>query len=276
MLKFIKNSFRRTNDCIILITPLVIFISLFSFYFNFLRETVNNVPKLVFSAVTCWIMLGGLMSAWFYMLKKTLLLSDKVFLFDKDRGKELLRIIYSFPKGIGKYFLSFLGVILLSIILYGTCCSVITYIITNFVGRLDINFINSKHMLISMTEFVNTVRGFSKNELIVFNFWYLAQIAGITILSFVLMFWIPEILYKTLNPFKALYKSLKKLLKTFSGSLFLFVYLSIIYLIISIINTLLITHPLFYILILIQFYYFVMYALTSIFTYYEWEFVANE
>ena len=101
MLKFLKNSFRRTNDCIILITPLVIFISIFNLYFNYLKVSVNDIPKLILAVLTCWIMLGGLLSGWFYMLKKTLVLSDKLFLFDNDRGKELAKIIVSFPKGIG-------------------------------------------------------------------------------------------------------------------------------------------------------------------------------
>lgn len=276
MFNFIKNTFKRTNDCIILIAPLVIFISLFSFYINYTRGIVNNIPKLILSVVTCWIMVGGLLSAWFYMLKKTLKLSDKIFLFDKDRGEELVKIMFSFPRGIGKYFLSFLGAIFISGILYGGVFTFITYLVNHFIGQIDIDLINANNMLITGTDFLNKIRNFSKNELIIFNFWYLAQIVGCTILSFMLMFWIPEIIYKTLNPFKALIQSLKKLLSTFLPALLLFVYLNTIYLIISIINSLLILYPILYVLILIQFYYFIIYALTTIFTYYEQEFVKNE
>ena len=90
------------------------------------------------------------------------------------------------------------------------------------------------------------------------------------------MLYIPEIVYKTLNPFKAFINSIKKLFKTFIKSSVLFLYLNVLYLIISVINAILIGNPYFYPFVLILFYYFIIYATSSVFTYYEWEFMTNE
>ena len=100
MLKLFKNSFKQTNDCIILATPLIIFLSILSWYFSYASSTVDNIPKLILAGITIFVMAAGFFSAWFYMVKKTLKFSNKLYVFDKDRAKAFWNLIFSLPKGI--------------------------------------------------------------------------------------------------------------------------------------------------------------------------------
>lgn len=70
MLKLFKDSLKKTNDCIILATPLIIFLSILGWYFTYATSSVDNIPKLILAIVTILIMASGFLSAWFYMAKK--------------------------------------------------------------------------------------------------------------------------------------------------------------------------------------------------------------
>ena len=168
-----------------------------------------------------------------------------------------------------------MGGIFIASILYFSAFCLINQVVNNFNDGIGIDFTESIYSLTSMNEYLENVRSFSHDKLEIFHIWYLLQMCGMFFVSYLMMFYIPEIIYKTLNPFKAFINSIKNLFKKFFPSLGLFLYLNILYLLISIINSILITHPFCYVLILILFYYYIIYATSLIFTYYEWEFVAN-
>ena len=85
MLKLIKNSFTITNDCIILATPLIIFLSILGWYFDYAASSIDNITKLILAAATILIMTSGFAAAWLYMAKKTIFLSKKIFFSTKQR-----------------------------------------------------------------------------------------------------------------------------------------------------------------------------------------------
>ena len=89
MLNLFRISFKKTNECIILVVPLVIFLSVLSWYFNFARFSIDELNELIFAAVTLYVMFCGFLASWLYMAKKALAHSKKVFVFDKDKVKSL-------------------------------------------------------------------------------------------------------------------------------------------------------------------------------------------
>lgn len=276
MLKLIKNNFKTTNDCIILATPLIIFLSILGWYLNYAAASIDNIPKLILAVVTTLVMSSGFFSTWFYMTKKTLKLAKTVFIFDKDRAKAFRELILSLPKGIGKLFLPFLGIISISGITFGFVVWLTTFVVTTYVGTIDITLFNSENVLISTNELITEIRDLSNNELVVLNCWYLILTLLTTILSFIAMLWIPEVVYSENNPFRALIQAVKKLFRTLPKSFLLFLYVNILMVCVSVLNTLLMYNPILYFFVLVLYYYLFVYIVVLIFTYYEQTFLLNE
>jgi hypothetical protein len=118
MLKLFKNSFHVANDCLILATPLIIFLSVLSWYYNYLILSADALPKLILGGVTLFVMSSAFLSAWLYMSKKVIALSNKIFVFDRDRPKALLDIVLSSPKGIGKLCLPIMFVLFILLVVF--------------------------------------------------------------------------------------------------------------------------------------------------------------
>lgn len=273
MLKLFKNSFKLTNDCIILAAPLIIFLSILSWYLSYAISTVDNVPKIVLAGITTLVMASGFFSAWFYMVKKTLKFTNKLFVFDKDRAKAFGNLILSLPKGIGKLFLPFLGLISLSVILYGIIISVITFLVWKYIGSVNIELLNANNLMVSSKELFDEISQLPTKDLIVINCWYLLVLICSTITSFFTMLWVPEIVYSEKNPFKALYFSVKKIFITFPKSILLFIYINILTFIISLLNTFLMFSPVAYFIVLLLYYYLIVYIVVLVFSYYEQSFL---
>lgn len=275
MFQLFKNCFKQTNDCIILATPLIIFLSILGWYLSYATGSVDSIPKLVLAIITTLVMASGFFSAWFYMVKKTLKLSNKVFVFDKDRAKAFGELIMSLPKGIGKLFLPFLGVISISSIIYGLIIAGITFLVYKYIGSVSIDLLNSNNLLVSSKELFEELSQLPREEIIVINCWYMLVLAAITIVSFFFILWIPEIVYSEKNPFKALINSLKKIWLTGAKTLLLYIYINVLSFIISILSTLLMFNPISYFLVLLLYYYFIVYIVVLIFSYYEITFYKN-
>ena len=277
MFKLFKNNFKTTNDCIILATPLIIFLSILGWYFNYALETADNIPKLILAGTTLLVMGCGFLSAWMYMTKKTLQLANKVFIFDKDRAKAFGELIMSLPRGIGKLFLPFVGVTVILLLIYALTITGATLIITKFIGIIDVaNLLNTKDLLISSQELFNEILELPQNEIIVINCWYLLVSSIIALISFFTMFLIPEIVYSEKNPLKAILQSLKKIVVTFPKSLLLFLYIYFLLITSAILNTILMFNPILYFFVLVINYYLIIYIVVLLFTYYEQTFIKQQ
>lgn len=276
MFKLFKNNFKTTNDCIILATPLIIFLSILGWYFSYASSSVDTVAKLILAVITAVVMFCGFLSAWLYMSKKTLALSKKIFVFDKDRGKALIDLILSLPKGIGKLFMPILGLTIIYLIIYSVLISGITWLVAKYIGTVSLESFDLSSVFISSKELINEINEFTQEDLIVINCWYLLVSMGFTVVSFLTILWIPEIVYTEKNPIKALYNSFIKLITSFPKTLLLFIYISFLIIAISILNTLLMFNPFAYFIVLIFYYYLLVYIIVLLFSYYEQYFIKAE
>lgn len=89
MLKLFWNNFKKTNDCIILATPLILFLSALSWYYSYARDSIDNIPKLILAIATMLIMISGCLSAWVYMAKKLSVCQTKYISLKKIEQKHL-------------------------------------------------------------------------------------------------------------------------------------------------------------------------------------------
>ncbi len=274
MFKLFKDSFRITNDCIILATPLIVFLSILGWYFSYAIHAIDTIPKLILGIITSLVMISGFVSAWLYMAKKTLAISKRVILFDKDRIKALYELVLSLPKGIGKLFLPILGAVIIYLSLYAAGATLITFIVDNYIGSSSlINLFDIDALFISSKELIEEINMLADNEQLAIVCWYASMLIFSTLISFFTVLWIPELVYTEKNPIKALYNSIIKLFTTLPKTLLLFLYIALLTVTISILNTLLMFNPFAFFLVLILYYYFLVYIIVLLFSYYEQNFI---
>lgn len=274
MFKLFKDSFKVTNNCIILATPLIIFLSILGWYFTYTMSAVDNIAKLILAIITSIIMISGMLAAWLYMAKKTLSISKRVILFENERMKAFLEILSSLPNGIGRLFLSILGAVIIYIALFVSGTMLISFITTNFIANIDFfSIFDIDSLFVTSKELFDEIAMLSNNELLAINCWYALMLIFSTIISFLTILWIPEIVYTEKNPIKALYNSVIKLVTTFPKTLLLYVYIAILTIFISILNTLLMFNPFLFFLVLVLYYYFLVYIVVLLFSYYEQNFI---
>ena len=97
-----------------------------------------------------------------------------------------------------------------------------------------------------------------------------------SIIMYLLMFWIPEIIYKTPNPLVALWRSVVKLFKDFFSSFRFFISIWLMGFALLFLNTFAVINPLAYIIMNIILFYFTVFVVVAIFLYYDKKFVDME
>lgn len=272
MLKLFKNAFKLTNEGIILATPLILFIWLITIYLTFAKGVVDTLPEAVSAVITLLCMVGAFCAGWFYMVKESIELSKKEFILDEDRAKEILNLIKKIPAGIGKYFLSFIGMSLITLGIFAIFAICIYKLGMHFIGSIDFTAEQIKNAMSSPQDMKVFLDSLSIEQLYKLGNWNLLFMAASTLMSYMLMLWIPEIIYQTQNPLLALFKSIKKLFVKFGKSIALFVYLTLLNLVISFANTFSLLNPVIYMLMMIVYFYFLVYVIVLIFYYYDSEF----
>lgn len=252
MIKFILKNFKRTNDCIILATPMVLFMFTTILYAGFIATHAKTVNLALFSLITLLVMISGFMAGWFYMVKKTLQLSDRMFVYEQDRIEALKKLILSLPNGVGKLFLSFLGFIVISML-----STVLVYHI--LIGVIPVDKLQNLADFLFFNNYVTSL-------LFIIS----------SVLSFFGMLWIPEMIYNERNPIKSLRNSLIKTFKTFPKTLLLYIYIYLIYFVNVFCIQYLTNYPLVVFGLLILYYYFLLYIVILVFTYYEQTFIKQD
>lgn len=276
MLKLFKDTFKTANDCILLAIPLVLFIWILSFYLGYANKIVDKPAELILATITVLFMAGAFFSGWFYMVKKGIDASNGIFVLDSDRIKAIGSLLKLMPRGIGKFFLPLICVFLIFKI-----CSLILFYIINITGTNLIGEVYSAEQaaqVLSLTpqELVSYIETLSVEQLTKLRLWNILIISTTTVYLFSLMLWIPEIIYKTLNPVSALFKSIKKVYSKFWKTAGLFFYLTVLNIFTSVISTFALSHPLLYLSIMVIVFYYIIYCVILIFSYYRQEFCGME
>ena len=271
MFKLFKEAFKTSNDCIILAFPLVLFMWILSFYFAFSNSVVNTPAEIILAFVTVLFMVCAFLSGWFYMVQQAIEVAGQVYVLDEDRAKATMNLFKVIPFGIGKYFLSFIGMIIIFLIVVSLTGAAVYYTGINLIGNVftQEQITGALSSTQDMKAFIDSL---SLDQLIKLNLWNMLIMGATTLLSFIFMLWVPEIIYCTINPFIALFKAIKKVFVKFPKSVVLFIYLSFLNILMSFLSTFAIQHPLLYLLFMVVYFYFVIYVVVLVFSYYKHEY----
>lgn len=271
MIKYFGKAFKITNENIILTTPLVLFLLLFSIYLGVMRNVPENLTFFSLLLITTLFMVSAFFAGWFFMVQKAIELDKKEIIADEDKAKMSFNLIKEVPIGIGEYFLSFVGVLILYcglILLF----SFIGYQIgIHFIGKVDLSIVDLKTALNSTAQMKAFVSSLSAEELIKLNAWNFLILILMTTFSFITMFWAVKIISGVKNPFIAFFQSLSFLFRNFFSSIILFIYISIINFLVSLMNAFSAVNPILYFVSTLAYFYFVVYVVVLVFLYYDSE-----
>lgn len=276
MFKLFKDTFKSTNEGIILATPLILFMWIITLYISYSKEVVDTIPEMVLSGVTMLFMFSAFCSGWFYMVKKCVEFAKKDFILDEDKAHESLKLIQALPIGIGKYFLKYVGVCIMFLGMAMLIAS-ITYSITiPFIKQIDFSLEQMSTAINSAQEAANFISTMPTDKMLILFKLNMILLGVTSLFSFLLMLWMPEIIYTKRNPFIALFTSIKKLFIKFWKSIGLFVYITVCQFVISYLSTFALLHPIAYMIMMIIYFYFIVYIVVLIFSYYDKEFNNND
>lgn len=271
MIKYFLRAFKITNENIILTTPLVLFLFLLSIYLGVAQNAPNNIQSSILLLITIIFMIGAFFAGWFYMVKKAIDLDKNEFIMDEDKAKASFNLIKEIPIGIGEYFLSFLGVL----ILYGVIFlvfGIITFKVgLKFIGDVGLTLEQIKMAMATPAALKSVVSSMSHDQLVKMNAWNILILAMASVYSFLTMFWGAQVINKTKNPFLSFVFAIKALFKKPLSSVVLFLYVSFINFIISFINTFATINPILYFVSMLIYFYFIVYVIVLIFLYYDRE-----
>lgn len=234
----LKENFKITNDCLILVIPLVIFVTLLQFYIENFQYRLSNYANYFSYYAVLWVILSAFCSGWFYMVKKTMQFSKKIYLLEIDRISALKTLFLCLFKGVGRFFPNFLVI---------TALIIIFMIIKSFAM---INLYNSplKPSYESLTRIS-----------------FIIELIG----AYIFMYIVPEVVYSYKNIFTCIFNCIKKLLISFRQSLLLFGFICLICAVFHFIMVNTIAYPIIYFFELLFTYYTILYIVLLIFRYYE-------
>jgi len=276
MFKLFKNTFKTTNEGIILAIPLVFFMWLISLYINYSKEVVDTIPEMVLSGFTMLFMASAFCAGWFYMVKKSVEFSNKNFIFDKDKSSESLKLIQMLPVGIGKYFLTYVGVTLMFVGIALLMAAVMYTVSVPFIKSMNFSLAQMSTVLNSPQDTANFINNLPLEQIVILFKLDLLLMLIASLFSFLMLLWMPEVIYTKRNPFVALFTSIKKVFVKFPKSLLLFIYMTFLNLVISFVSTFAFVNPITYMVMMVLYFYFIVYIVVLLFSYYDKEFNIHE
>lgn len=272
MRELFKQACKITNSNIILAVPLIVGIKMLDLYTFFSRAHMDSSGKVILASITVLFMSGVLCALWFYMVKGAVELSKKVFVLDADRANASLELFKTIPEGIGKFFLSFVGVYLILFFIQLIATPVVYLLGINIIGTLD--EASAQQLLqiasdpASNTAMASFVEQLTPAQIVFFGKWSLLFMIATSVIMYLLMLWVPEILYRTENPLVSLFTSIAKLFKDFWNTFRIFISLWLMGFVLLFIYTFAVINPLAYLIVSILMYYFIVYLTVLIFLYY--------
>ena len=267
MFKMLKDSIKITNDNIIIITPLILFMFVLNLYMMYSKASVTNLYLGLLSFVTVVLMVSAFFAGWFYMIKKAIKHSYEIYVLEQDYSNSIFDLVKSIPTGIGKYFLSYLGMVCFAVFLIACVWGIIFYVGSHFIGTLTIDA-NQLNTIANASDMKTIETLLSQPQIMQLYHWAILILCVTALTSFLTIFWVQEIIYSTKNPVLALFRSIGKIFHKPFKSFLLFLIVTLINCILSFISSVSAVNPFVYLFCAVIYFYFFVYLVVFLFLYY--------
>lgn len=271
MIKYFQRAFKITNENIILATPLVLFLFLLSIYMGVAQNAPSTLMAIILLSITILFMLSAFFGGWLFMVKKAIDLDKQEFIIDEDKAKASFALLKEIPIGIGEYFFPFIGLLILYSLLFILFIYIGFQLGLHLIGKVGVSVVQLKAALETTAAMKALISGLSAEQLSKLNAWNMLLMSVLSIFSFITMFWAPQVVLRTKNPATALFKAIKFTFKNFLAALIIFIYVSLINFMISLVNAFSTVNPILYFISMLVYFYFVVYIVVLVFLYYDRE-----
>lgn len=222
-IRYFIEAFKYTNNNVLLLSLLICSVFIVSIYM--LVSTVRGVNPLLTMLIVILLM-AAIASGLFYTIKQEIKT-------DIDENSHDIKSVFPmFYTGIGKNYLSFLGIFLLFFI-FATGIIMGTFLLANTlicdVSELGIDSAAFFQIIATDNNAINTfLASLSADQQAYFRAWNRLFFFNTHIFTLLLMLWIPEQIYTRRNIFITLFSSIKKVFKDFLNVLCLFLTMSLL------------------------------------------------
>lgn len=274
--RYFIDAFKYANNNLLLLSLLITVVFVVSMYI--LISTIRGVNPIITMGIVILLM-GAVASGLFYSIKKCITIKAE------DFSHDIKNVFPTFYAGIGKYYLSFLGMFFMFFV-FATIVIMGTFMIANTlicdVSELGIDP-NIFFQILSSTDTsaINTfIASLSLEQQSYFRAWNRMFFFSTHIFTFLLMLWIPEQIYTKKNIFVTLFTSVKKVIKDIPNLLCIFLTMSFLnviltaFVLIPVHNQLLLF--IFSILSMIIPLYLLLYDFYTLFLYYQAKYVETD
>ena len=259
MLKIIKESFRLTNNYLMIATPLILFSLITSLYLIF--SAGGSRFGLLLTLILLFLMLGAFLSGWFYMITKAVKDSPEI---TKDYS-----FLSEFMTGVGEYFFNILGFIVITAAVSSGIVILSILAGKSLIGNPGVTYAQVSSAAASIEAMKAFSDSLTNEQILKINCWNILLLLTMIFNYLVIMLYAPAMYFKNKNPFVALWLNIKDLFsRRFFKNIGMFLILFVSYFILSMLNAFfgsnIICH---FVLTLVNFYY-VTFAAILLFNYY--------
>ncbi len=272
MIKIFSKAFELLKENIIVVQPLIIYLLMIGFIAA--PISISNLMnyRVLLSIVTVLLFTAAFFAGWFYIVKLAISMRNEVYETPEERSLAAISLLKQFFTGVGEYFVPMTFALIFYIVLIaGFSFAVYKFGVHHF-GALNLNAdilkaINSgSYQDLYHSLSINNI---AKTDQIRLFHWSIYISLASFIFSFLSLFYGAVILYDTRNPIKAVFLSLKFILFNFWGSLIVFLFLSLLNTILSILNIFSAMNVLISIISLLLLFLYMSYHVMLVFLYYE-------
>ena len=274
MASVIKKAFDITRDNIVTAQPLIVFLLIISLTTVGLAQQSNKIAFIIFF-ISNFLLTTAFLAGWFYMVKKTVLLSKVEYEKPEERTAASFDLLKDFFPCVSAYFVPVTVVFLIYVLLsagiiylvgvewgFGYLTSHNVHLTKIYQAALQSQQALEKY-LYSMT--------FGQIQAI--NIWMMAVTFAAAVYSFLTLFWFPALFYMEkinfLSPFTSFWKNIKFLFKNFLGALGIMCFLSILNFAVFMVNAVFSINIILSVIAFFIMFYFATYYIILIFLYYD-------
>ncbi len=270
MIKILKETFAILNRNFWLLFLFMTVCYLGLVYFSILKASANTLVQLSVGMLTLLFIVVAGVAGLFNSMRATI--DAEVSTEEKPRS-ELLK---SFPKGVSAYFLSAFGIVAIYLIISLLAFGLALIIGKNLIGTFSFTPEDLSKALASVEALAEFQKNIPAEDLIKLSKWHLLYLLMSSVLTYLLIYWLPEIFYKTKNSLLALFLAVKKVFLNPLKTLQLFATIVLINIVTSLVMAVMMPIPILTFLVYIVYFYGFLYILLLTFNFYRNTFVEPE
>ena len=268
--KYFIDAFAMTNRNLVLLSMLILFVFGTSMY---IFVTESNGVNFFYTFVVVILLMSALASGFFYSIKKSIKLQYNV-----EKSEENANIGFgTFYSGIGKYYLRFMGILVLFFVMASILIIGIFILANQFICNIADLGIDGKfffNLLAADPNVIDSVlSNLDKTQQVYFRNWNRLFLIGTQLFTIMLIFWIPESIYQGKNIFVSLFKSIVKVIKDFPNVLRIYLTILLLNYITAIFTVVFANNPIVLFVLSIFSFYLCLYDFYAIFLYYKSRYV---